>query len=154
MMCELWARFIWYSVGTLMKRRVVIVSLLVVTMASFVVAQEKTKDAQAAAEAWLQLVDSGNYAQSWQEAASMFKTAITERDWEQKLKASRAPLGALVFRKLKSADYTTSLPGVPDGQYVVIRYDSSFANKKSAIETVTPMLDQGGQWRVSGYFIK
>jgi hypothetical protein len=43
---------------------------------------------------------------------------------------------------------------VPDGQYVVIRYDSSFANKKSAIETVTPMLDQGGQWRVSGYFIK
>jgi len=37
---------------------------------------------------------------------------------------------------------------------VVIRYDASFANKKSAIETVTPMLDKDGQWRVSGYFIK
>ncbi len=137
-----------------MKLRVVIVVPLIVTIASLAVAQDNTKAAQAAAEAWLRLVDSGNYAQSWQDAASLFKAAVTEKDWEQKLKASRAPWGALIYRKLKSADYTTTLPGAPDGQYVVIRYDSSFANKKSAIETVVPMLDQGGQWRVSGYFIK
>jgi hypothetical protein len=36
---------------------------------------------------------------------------------------------------------------------VVIQYDTSFANKKSAVETVTPLLDSDGQWRVSGYFI-
>jgi hypothetical protein len=35
-----------------------------------------------------------------------------------------------------------------------MEYDTSFANKKSATETVTPMLDNDGQWRVSGYFIK
>jgi hypothetical protein len=29
-------------------------------------------------------------------------------------------------RKLKSATYKTSLPVAPDGQYVVIQYDSSF----------------------------
>lgn len=27
-------------------------------------------------------------------------------------------------------------------------------NKKSAIETVTPMMDKDGKWRVSGYYIK
>ncbi len=48
----------------------------------------------------------------------------------------------------------TSLPGAPDGEYVVISYETSFTNKKSAIETVTPMLDKDGKWRVSGYFIK
>ena len=42
----------------------------------------------------------------------------------------------------------------PDGQYVVIQFTSSFENKKSAIETITPMLDPDGQWRVSGYYIK
>ncbi|MDL1980609.1 MAG: DUF4019 domain-containing protein [Deltaproteobacteria bacterium] len=26
--------------------------------------------------------------------------------------------------------------------------------KKSAIETVTPMMEKDGQWRVSGYFIR
>jgi hypothetical protein len=45
-------------------------------------------------------------------------------------------------------------PGAPDGKYVVIRYETSFRNKKAATETVTPMLDADGRWRVSGYFIK
>ena len=61
---------------------------------------------------------------------------------------------ALVSRRVKTARYATSLPGAPDGQYVVIQYRTSFANKKSAIETVTPMRDSDGQWRVSGYYIR
>jgi hypothetical protein len=60
----------------------------------------------------------------------------------------------LISRKLKSKKYTTSLPGAPDGKYVVIQYETSFEHKKSAIETVTPMLDKDGKWRVSGYYIK
>jgi hypothetical protein len=36
----------------------------------------------------------------------------------------------------------------------VIQYDSVFANKASAVETITPMLDADGVWRVSGYYIK
>jgi hypothetical protein len=31
---------------------------------------------------------------------------------------------------------------------------TGFAEKKSAIETVTPMMEKDGQWRVSGYFIR
>jgi len=27
-------------------------------------------------------------------------------------------------------------------------------NKTSTVETITPMLDKDGQWRVSGYYIK
>jgi hypothetical protein len=99
-------------------------------------------------------VDSGDYSQSWIEASSLFKSHVTQKEWEQKIHAARAPLGALFSRKLKSAEYKTELLGAPDGQYVIIQYDTSFANKKSAIETVSPMLDKDGQWRVSGYFIK
>jgi hypothetical protein len=60
----------------------------------------------------------------------------------------------MLSRKLKSAKYTTTLPGAPDGEYVVIQFDSSFEHKQSAVETITPMLDKDGKWRVSGYFIK
>jgi Protein of unknown function (DUF4019) len=66
----------------------------------------------------------------------------------------RDPLGKVLSRTLKSATYTTSLPGAPDGEYVVIQYDTSFEHKKSAVETITPMLDKDDHWRVSGYFIK
>jgi hypothetical protein len=46
------------------------------------------------------------------------------------------------------------LPGAPDGQYVVIQFETSFENKHNAVETVTPMLEPNGQWRVSGYYIR
>jgi hypothetical protein len=55
---------------------------------------------------------------------------------------------------LLSATYTTQLPGAPDGEYVVLQYDTSFEHKKTAIETVTPVMDKDGKWRVSGYYIK
>ena len=106
------------------------------------------------ARTWLSLVDEGNYAKSWENTSQLFKTAISKTDWEKALNSARKPLGKLVTRELKSATYATSLPGAPDGEYVVIQFQTSFENKKSAVETITPMKDKDGTWRVSGYFIK
>ena len=66
----------------------------------------------------------------------------------------RKPLGSLKSREVKSVEYHTSLPGAPDGQYVVIQFKTSFEHKESAIETITPMLDKDKKWRVSGYYIR
>jgi hypothetical protein len=112
------------------------------------------KAATEAANHWLTVVDAGNYAASWQSAAPAFKVAVSKDQWAQMLQANRAPLGKVISRSVKSATYTTSLPGAPDGKYVVIQYESSFEHKKSAIETVTPSLGDDGQWRASGYFIR
>ena len=116
--------------------------------------QANVEHATKAAAAWLKLVDDGNYRASWEQASTLFKGHVTEQEWEQKLGAARKPLGNLVSRKLRIAQYATSLPGAPDGQYVVIEYDSSFVNKKSAVESVTPMIDKDGGWHVSGYYIR
>lgn len=110
--------------------------------------------AQTSAQAWLALTDSGKYAESWQEGSALFKAAITQTKWADALTAVRTPLGKVLSRKLKSATYTKTLPGAPDGEYVVIQYDTSFENKKDSVETITPMLDKDGKWRVSGYYIK
>jgi len=118
-------------------------------------AQQKPEQlAQQSAESWLALVDSGKYAESWQESASLFKSHVSKEDWQKMLHASRDPLGTMLSRKVKSATYAKMLPGAPDGEYVVIQYQSSFEYKQSAVETITPMLDKDGQWRVSGYFLK
>lgn len=120
-------------------------------------AAEKTPDEEAAqksATAWLARVDEGEYAESWEQAAELFRGAVTKTDWAKSMNGSRKPLGRMVSRKLKSSTYAESLPGAPDGKYVVLSFDTSFENKKSAVETVTPMLDRDGTWRVSGYFIK
>ena len=113
-----------------------------------------TKPAMAAAEAWLALVDRGAGAQSWDAAASLFRTAVTPERWNEALMAARGPLGPLENRKLLSAAYTRALPGAPEGEYVVIQYQSRFANRPLATETVVPMREADGSWRVSGYLVR
>ncbi|MBK9063003.1 MAG: DUF4019 domain-containing protein [Acidobacteria bacterium] len=110
--------------------------------------------AQVAARSWLALTDSGKYGESWDNASSFSKSAVTRADWEKAIKGGRSPLGAMKARKVKSATFTRTLPGAPDGEYVVIQFESQFENKAAAIETVTPMHEKDGAWRVSGYYIK
>ena len=107
-----------------------------------------------AAKAWLTLVDNGDYGKSWETAAEYFQNAVPQQQWQQGLTAARKPLGKVVSRQLKSKQYRTSLPGAPDGQYVVIQFETSFEKKKAAVETITPMVNTDGKWRVAGYYIK
>jgi hypothetical protein len=115
---------------------------------------EPEKAAVAAAGQWLRIVDEEKYSESWKEAAGYFRNAVKQEQWESAVQAIRKPLGKLVSREVKSTAYKTALSGVPDGEYVIIQFETSFENKQSAIETVTPMMDKDGTWRVSGYYIK
>ena len=106
-----------------------------------------------AAKQWLALVDSGEYANSWDQAASFFKEKVTKTEWESAVNRARAPLGKMESRQFKAAQYETKLPGAPDGKYFVLQYRTKFAGGNQ-IETITPMLDKDGTWRVSGYYMK
>ena len=74
--------------------------------------------------------------------------------WVDAVRSPRARFGKIRSRSFLGAEYKAELPGAPDGQYVVIRYQAAFEHKEHAVETVTPTLDQDGIWRVSGYFIR
>ena len=118
------------------------------------VALAESKKARAAAEKWLSLLDDGKFAESWDESAEFFRKNVTKTKWASTTKDIRTPLGKVKSRVKQDADYRTSLPGAPDGEYVVIIFKTAYANKKDAIETVTPMKCKDGKWRVSGYYIK
>jgi hypothetical protein len=128
---------------------------LICASSSIVFSEQKAeKLAQETAESWLALADSGMYTQTWEQAADYFKERVTAENWEKAVKSVRVPLGKLESRKLTSAQYTKTMPGAPDGDYVILQFDASYEKKKRAIETVTPMKDKDGKWRVAGYFIK
>jgi hypothetical protein len=116
--------------------------------------EQATTAAIEAAEAWLKLVDEGQYGESWSQAAEYFKKFVNEEQWKTSVEAARKPLGKVLSRKVLNSTYTTTVPGAPDGQYVIIQFETLFENKQSAVETVTPMTESDGQWRVSGYYIK
>ncbi|MET1113565.1 MAG: DUF4019 domain-containing protein [Comamonas sp.] len=119
-------------------------------------AQEASHVAAAtdAATRWLALMDEGKSGDGWEQGAALMQAAVTRDKWSAVLAGVRTPLGAVSSRTLKSAQYTRAIPGAPEGEYVVIHYDTQFANKAGATEMVVPMRAADGSWKVSGYFIR
>ena len=109
--------------------------------------------AQAAGEKWLGLLDRGEYAKAWEDCAQLFRQRVTRQQWVDSLPTTRAPFGAMKSRKVEAAGYRTSLPGVPDGQYVTVRYRTDFEKKEGAEEVVT-LAFEDGVWRPTGYLIR
>src|SRR5512132_1971721 len=108
-------------------QRVTSICALAVLLGGGAWAGDKPEDkAQAAADSWLKLVDDGKYDASWDQAAKLFKGAVTKDQWKQAAAGVRGPLGRLVSRKVKSREYTEKVPGAPDGKYVVIQYETVF----------------------------
>jgi len=133
---------------------IVLTACMLIAMPARAQDAEKVASAQSAARSWLALTDAGEYSRSWEQAAGSFQAAVSKPNWQSALQSARSPLGALKSRTVKSATFTRSLPGAPDGEYVVIQYESQFEHKVSATETVTPLREKDGSWKVSGYFIK
>jgi hypothetical protein len=117
-------------------------------------AAEPVADARASAMAWLARIDAADYDASWNSAAQVFQRALSSAAWRQAADAARAPLGKLRQRREQSATFTRTLPGAPDGEYVVLKFDSTFESKAQAVETAVAVRESGGAWKVAGYFIQ
>ena len=136
------------------RRSIVVILTLLgsVIFANHLMANEEAeKAALATSTKWLALVDKGDYSKSWDQAARMFKTLVIKEEWQTKLNTYRMPLGKVSERKVKSKQYTKALPDAPEGEYVVLQYETVFTNKQTVTETITSMLEKDGKWKVAGY---
>lgn len=114
------------------------------------------KAALDAMQSWLAKSDAGDYAGMWTDASQGFQKALTSDQWVAAGTNVRTPLGKLVSRKLETEMVQTSngAGNLPKGTYAIAQFDASFANLKSAIETVTFQQESDGAWRAAGYYIK
>ncbi len=116
--------------------------------------QQRIDASTIAALHFLELVDSGQYEQSWHDAASYLKQDIPLEEWQTRLPKVREAAGKLIDRRQKKYLYTRKpKKGVPEGEYMVYIYASRFENRDDLSETVTVMLETDNSWRVAGYFI-
>ena len=107
-----------------------------------------------AANRWLALMDAGKSVEAWDTAAPILQGAVTQAAWNDVGTSVRAPLGAVKSRKQTSSLFTRKLPGVPDGDYVVIQYATDFAARPGVVETVVPMRQPDGSWKVTTYRLR
>lgn len=115
-------------------------------------AQDQTP--QEAAEEWVALIDSGEYAASYQAAAdSIFKTQLTEDEWVRIVGVVREErLPSLQRRSFVDVQQLDELPNAPAGQYAIVRYESRYG-EVTADEVVTLVLEEG-RWKPAGYAVR
>jgi len=109
--------------------------------------------AVASSQSWLALIDAKDYGGSWDHASALFDSGVSKDRWQDMVKSVRDRMGELKSRRFDAVTLTKSLPGVPDGDYAIVRFQSVFANKAEANETITLVLENGS-WKAGGYFIK
>lgn len=109
------------------------------------------RDSLAAAESWLKIVDSGDYGASWDAASNTFKFTIQKAEWVKAEDKLRKPLGKLISRKLIEQRPAKNPKGLPAGDYMVIYFKTSFANRPEANELVTLVKSDDGIWHVLTY---
>lgn len=129
------------------------VGLLALTVAASAAERsDAATTATRAARPWLEAVDAGRYHEAWSSAARHFRQSVSDADWTAAARSAREPLGALQSRTRIDAQTTRNLPDAPAGRYVVLWFESRFAHRERAIETVT-LVRENERWRVDGYYI-
>lgn len=107
--------------------------------------------AEAAAQAFLDLIDDGDYAQTWSEASPWLKEHVEAEEWAVHAGNYRRPLGNVSDRSLQSVEYDDAPEDMPAGEYAFVVFDTSLEDDASATELVGLMLDRESKWRVIGY---
>ncbi len=103
------------------------------------------------AEAWLALVDAGEYAKAWDVASSAWKGQVTKQHWQEVARTQMGTLGKLVSRAKVATLSTPITQGPSDGSYVLFEYRSKFSNKAEVVERLTEIVCDDGKWRHAGY---
>lgn len=111
------------------------------------------EDSSRLAQAWLQLVDNADYAESWKQAASRFRASVSQDRWVGMMNQVRQPLGSVSAREFTEATFTNEQPRAPKGNYWVVKFKTTF-EAITANEVVTLTAEADGSWHVVGFFIR
>ncbi len=138
----------------MIKRLIAVLLLLFCTSVAYAEENNILDKVESSARSWLELVDSGKYKESWENSSALFKTKTSESEWIKSITVIRAPRGAVNSRYIATAAATKALPGFPDGEYVVLQFYTTFAEKGLALETVAQAKTQDETWQIVEYTIK
>ena len=127
------------------------VLLIAIPMLNKTPSEEVSVKSTDAAIKFLYLVDNGEYVKSWETSSKHMKAAVTGEEWTNKIKKERDTLGAIVERHRDKVTYYKGAADLPEGEYVVITFNSVFKKRQLVKETVTLSLAKDNEWRVAGY---
>ena len=108
--------------------------------------------ARQSVDAWLSLIDAGDFSEAYDAAGSLFRESVTAEEFRNSMEERLTLLGALESRTLSSTQRLTTIPDAPPGDYFVFEFDGVYELRPNARERVTAMSESDG-WPVVGIYL-
>ncbi len=105
------------------------------------------------AENFVIKIDSEQYKEAYSKASPLLRSLSTEEEWIKQIKPIRTILGPVSHRSIKAIKKTEAYPGLPDGQYVLVYFETEMKNKGKAAEIVL-IVKTDNAWQPCSYLIK
>ncbi len=112
----------------------------------------KVETAANVAAAWLVLIDEGAYDESWDVASSVIQGNMHKDEWGPTIRQARAPYDPISDRELVQSQFMTSIPNMPEGEYVRLIFATDTASGK--VNEIVALIYEGEGWSVMGYFLR
>lgn len=142
------------STGQPMRRGALALLACALLVATAFAQDPRAAIVQSAAREWLLLADQFDAAATWKTAGPRFQQTLTIARWAEGLAREREPRGRIVRRAITATSFGTTLGGVPEsGNFAVVKFRSSFAQRPEGEEHVTLEFGADEIWRVIGYVI-
>lgn len=111
---------------------------------------EAERAAVAATVPILERLDAGDYDAVHAAASPLLKEQVPHDEWLAQVQALRGPLGAHESRAVGTTTYVNNPWGAPEGEYVIVSYDSRWQNG-SIHENLSMQRQPNGAWALAGY---
>lgn len=135
-----------------------ILSLTIILLAGLAISVSAESLSQAEAEnqarGFLQLLDQGLQDQAWFAMTPAFQALNDRTRWESRQQVIRTSYGSLTFRQLRRVSYRQTFSLSPDGEYIMVQFQSSYQRKAETVETVVLDCSVGPKCSVQQYILQ
>lgn len=108
--------------------------------------------ARQSVDAWLLLLDAGDYSEAYDATGTIFREEVTPEEFRTAMEERQAILGAVESRTLSSTQRLSIVPDAPPGDYFIFEIDGVYELRPNARERVTAVSESDG-WPVVGIYL-
>ncbi len=105
------------------------------------------------AESFISSIDKSDFSTAYDSASTVLQLQSPQDQWVREQGLSFQLLGKAQERQLKTVRARDSYPGLPDGNYLIVCYQTRTEYKDEAIEVLL-LREQGPLWQVCKYSIR
>lgn len=110
------------------------------------------QEAREKADKLIELLDNGQYQDSFELAASV--VTDTPALWHGHMKSWRGSMGEAETRSLEQIESIPHFADLPKGEYLKLTYKTAFTSQPEATEIVVLNKGADGSWGVAGYEVQ